>query len=135
MSGNTPTNSAGSTDEDEPVDKNRPVTASPSRRAVVRTEEEENLLNEDGGEKTEASDAEDGADETAEDELSTCNNQYTRFLIRHPRLSKLMAVALTISSAKPRDARPKCDGTLTKVMPARLVTCGSMFVRAGATKC
>ncbi|KAG1740362.1 hypothetical protein EDB19DRAFT_1828564 [Suillus lakei] len=76
LSGNTPTNSAGSTDEDKPVDKNRPVTASPSRHAVVRTEEEENLLNEDGGEKMEASDAEDGADETAEDELKRLMNDW-----------------------------------------------------------
>ncbi|KAG1851980.1 hypothetical protein C8R48DRAFT_764092 [Suillus tomentosus] len=47
LPGNTPTNSAGSMDEDEPVDKNRP--------AVVRTEEEENALYKD--------------DEMAEDEL------------------------------------------------------------------
>ncbi|KAG1877278.1 hypothetical protein F4604DRAFT_1680309 [Suillus subluteus] len=56
LPGNTPTDDAGSTDEDEAVDKNRPVivssTASLSprpesvlnRHAVVRTEEEENAF-------------------------------------------------------------------------------------------
>ncbi|KAG2116481.1 uncharacterized protein F5147DRAFT_648972 [Suillus discolor] len=52
LSGNTPANSAGSVDEDELVDKNRPITAPLSlcpemvlsRQAVVHTEEEENAL-------------------------------------------------------------------------------------------
>ncbi|KAG1844567.1 hypothetical protein C8R48DRAFT_837643 [Suillus tomentosus] len=68
LPGNTPTNGAGSMDEDEPVDKNRPVTAplSPcpelisSRQAVVRTEEEENALYKD--------------DEMTDDKLCMCNN-------------------------------------------------------------
>ncbi|KAG2080022.1 uncharacterized protein F5147DRAFT_661507 [Suillus discolor] len=52
LPGNTPANGAGSMDEDESVDKNRPVTAplSPcpemvlSWQAIVYTEEEENAL-------------------------------------------------------------------------------------------
>lgn len=96
LPGNTPTNSAGSADEDEPVDKNRPVTASvPSRRAVVRTEEEENALYEDDGDKTETSStvsqaADDQADETAEDELSMCNNLDMNITLIEYKIERLM---------------------------------------------
>ncbi|KAG1898808.1 uncharacterized protein F5891DRAFT_981481 [Suillus fuscotomentosus] len=63
LPGNTPTNGAGSMDEDKPVNKNRPVTALlsscpeliSSQQAVVHTEEEENTLYKD--------------DEMAEDKL------------------------------------------------------------------
>ena len=83
--GNGPTNTTGSADEDDPVDKDRPFAASPhpdlvpSRCVVVRAEEEENPLYEDEGDKTEAGStvsqaADDQADETAEDQLSMCNN-------------------------------------------------------------
>lgn len=91
LPGNTPTDGAGTTDEDEPVDKNRPVIASLtaslsprpesvlSRRAVVRTEEEENALYKDKDNADTDNDntvlsADNEADETAEDELSKCNN-------------------------------------------------------------
>jgi hypothetical protein len=97
LPGNTSTDSAGTTDEDEPVDKNRPVIASStasssphpklvsSRCAVVHTEEEKNALYEDNDDKDDADtdnnnavlSADDEADKMAEDELSKCNNLHT----------------------------------------------------------
>lgn len=84
LPGNTPTNGAGSMDEDEPVDKNRPVIAplSPcpefnsSRQAVMRTEEEENALYKD--------------DEMAEDELCMCNNLNANIILIKYKTEHLM---------------------------------------------
>ena len=72
LSGNTPTNSPGSAGEDEPADKNM------SQHPDVPTEEEESVLYEDDGDKTETSSdvsqVDNQGDETAEDDLSMCNN-------------------------------------------------------------
>ncbi|KAG1737965.1 hypothetical protein EDB19DRAFT_1909412 [Suillus lakei] len=94
LPGNTPTNGAGSVDEDEPVDTNRPVIVSltaslsphpesvSSWHAVVHTEEEENALyqDDDNDDNTNANDnrtktmntvlrADNEADEMVEDKL------------------------------------------------------------------
>lgn len=103
QAGNTPTGSVGSADEDELVEKNSSVTASrtvsmspcpdsvSSRRALVRTEEEENAMNED---KTETgstvSQAEVEADETAEDELGMCRSLDVNITLIEYQTARLM---------------------------------------------
>ncbi|KAG1895394.1 uncharacterized protein F5891DRAFT_984322 [Suillus fuscotomentosus] len=74
LPGNTPTNGAGSMNEDEPVDKNRP--------AVVRTKEEENALYKD--------------DDMAEDELYEAYNE-DRFVDKAELLDEgIQAVKLVL---------------------------------------
>ncbi|KAG2748670.1 hypothetical protein P692DRAFT_20874239 [Suillus brevipes Sb2] len=111
---NTPTDSAGTTDEDKPVDKNRPVivsstaSSSPhpelvsSRCAVVRTEEEENALYEDNDNKDDADtdnnnavlSADDEADEMVEDELKHCYELGWVLLCKYKRVRLVQSFLL-----------------------------------------